>query len=305
MKKLLIVANVRSGHAILKNHLADMTDCFVKAGYAVEVRTTQSPGDAEHYVASRGSQFARVVSCGGDGTANEVLNGLMRIDEKHRPELAVVPTGTVNDYAYSLGVPSVPAKAYNIAASGRPSLIDIGGFGDERYFAYVAAFGMFTRVTYETSQATKNLLGRVAYLLEGTKELLPIKKYHTKVTFDDGVIEDDFIVGLFTNAISVAGIRTAFHKAKLDDGLLEITLIKEPKTLADIQSIVNILLDIESPSDIKRDFLRVITTSSVTIESEEPIAWSLDGESGGETTAVTIRNHHKSVMVIKGNCLDV
>ncbi len=297
MKKVLVVANGGSGRARLKNHLFEIVDEFVRAGCSVEVHTTQRRGDARRVVEQRGHEFSRIVSCGGDGTANEVLTGLMSLER--RPELAVIPTGTTNDYAYSLGIPSDPADALHTAAHGLPLPIDAGRFAD-RYFTYVAAFGMFTRVTYETPQESKNMLGRVAYILEGAKDLLPIKKHRVRVESDVGAVEGDYITGLFSNSVSVAGIRSAFHDAKLDDGLLEVTLIKEPQNLADLQTIAAILMGLETPGDVKNGFIDTLSASRMTVFSEEPLSWTLDGEDGGSTTEVEISNCPRAVTAISG-----
>ena len=300
MDKLLIIVNARSGRATFKSHLLDLADQLVGQGCRVEVHTTTGPGDARDFVARYGAEFRRIISCGGDGTVNDVLNGLMQLDADRRPELAIIPTGTTNDYAYSLGIPSGLPGAITTAVDGRAFPVDVGRFG-ERYFAYVAAFGLFTRVTYETPQAQKNLLGRAAYLLEGAKTLLPIKKVHTRVRWGNEVLEDDFILGLFTNSVSVGGLRTAFHEAKLDDGQLEITLVREPKTFTDLQHIINILLGLESANESTANFLCAITTSEpVTVETDEPVAWTLDGESGGTVREVTIRNCYRPITVIGG-----
>lgn len=299
MKRLLIVANGGSGKACLRNSLFGIIDEFVRADYAVEVYTTQARGDARRIARERGSEFSRIVSCGGDGTANEVLTGLMSLPAADRPELAIIPTGTTNDYAYSLGIPSDPESARRVAARGTPRPVDAGRFG-ERYFTYVAAFGMFTRVTYETPQASKNLLGHAAYLLEGAKDLLPVKTQHVRVDFADGSLEGDYALGLFTNAVSVGGIRTVFSGAALDDGLLEITLVKAPKTLADLQSIAAILAGRRTPGDIKSGFVDCARASRAAVSSDEPVRWTLDGEDGGAVCKIEIAACPRAVTVITG-----
>ncbi len=299
MKKLLMIANGGSGRARLRSNLFGIIDEFVRADYAVEVYTTQARGDARRIAAQRGSEFARIVSCGGDGTANEVLTGLMSLPADGRPELAIIPTGTTNDYAYSLGIPSDPEGARRVAACGTPRPVDAGRFA-ERYFTYVAAFGMFTRVTYETPQASKNLLGHAAYLLEGAKDLLPVRTQHVRVDFEGGSLEGDYALGLFTNAVSVGGIRTVFSGAALDDGLLEITLVKAPKTLADLQSVAAILAGRGTPADIKSGFVECVRAPRATVRANEPVRWTLDGEDGGAAAEVEIADCPRAVTVITG-----
>lgn len=296
-KTLLFVVNPRSGRAEIRNKLSGILDTFTKAGYLTTVYMTQSQGDADRVVAEIGDRFDRIAVCGGDGTVNETLNGLMRLE--NRPPLAIIPAGTTNDYSFTLHIPFNMLKAAEIAVSDRILTIDVGRFNG-RHFTYVAAFGLFTDVTYETPQDAKNILGSVAYVLEGAKRMSAIRSYRVKVEYDEGVIEDDVIVGLFSNSVSVAGLRTAFEDAKLDDGLFEITLVKMPKTFADMQAIINILLNFETMRSVDSDFLRVVTTRSARVTCAEPIAWTVDGESGGTVTEVEIGNVHKAIRVVTG-----
>ncbi len=297
-KRLLFVINPYSGRAEVRSRGVMIIDKFVKAGFAVEVYTTQETGDAVEYIACNGVGFDRVVCCGGDGTVNETLNGLMRLPGEP-PALGLIPAGTTNDYAYTLHIPFNMMRAAKIAAEDRLFPIDIGRF-NERYFAYVAAFGIFTDVTYETPQNAKNLLGKVAYVLEGAKRLNTLRSYHVRVEYEGGAVEDDFIVGLFSNTVSVAGIRTAFRDAELDDGLLEITLVKVPRTLHDAQAVLNILTNTETAQEAQSDFLQVISTSWARVTCDEPVAWTIDGESGGSFTEAEIQNVPHAIRVITG-----
>lgn len=296
MKKVLIIGNPSSGHGTFKNSLTDMVTAFCADGYSVEVRVLLKPGDAREYTSTYGASYDRIVICGGDGTVNSVLNGIMELET--RPEISIVPMGTTNDYAHSLDIPSSTQGAIIKAVNGTPFDIDLGLFG-EQYFAYVAAFGVFSRVTYETPQEVKNVLGRTAYLLSGLKEF-PLKTTHMRFTWPDGEEEGDYLLGLFTNSISVGGFHSLFNGAELDDGNLEVTLIKEPKNLADIQRIIEVLLEIKTLDEIPGNFITSISTPEITIESDNPVPWSLDGESGGSFNRVTIKNVHKAFTVIKG-----
>ena len=298
-KSLLFVINPYSGRAEIRSRGVMIADTFIKAGYKEEIYTTQGTGDATEYVARNAHRFDRIVCCGGDGTVNETLNGLMRLEGK-RPELGMIPAGTTNDYAYTLHIPFNMNKAAKVAASDHLFNIDVGCFNG-RYFTYVAAFGIFTDVTYETPQNAKNSLGAVAYVLEGAKRLGTLRSYHVRVEYEGGdPIEDDYIVGLFSNTVSVAGIRTAFADAKLDDGLLEITLVKVPRNLHDAQAVLNILMNFETAKQAQSDFLRVISTRWAKITCSEPIAWTVDGENGGAFTEVEIKNCPHAIQVVTG-----
>jgi YegS/Rv2252/BmrU family lipid kinase len=296
-EKAFFVINPHAGRAGIKPHALDVIEVFVGAGYEVSCHTTRWPGDPTDVIRERGSAFDIVICCGGDGTVNEGLNGLMAL--KKRPRLAVIPAGVSNDYAYSLAIPSNAVKAAQVAVRGYPFKIDVGRFNG-RFFTYVAAFGLFTDVTYQTDQNLKNALGGVAYFLEGVKRVSAIKSCHACIAHDSGVIEGDFVVGLFSNSISVAGVRTLYQDALLDDGMLEIALIKKPARAEDIRDIIDVLLNIETASSIESDFLTVIRTKKAVVTSEEGIAWTLDGEDGGVFTNAVIENRRRAVTVVAG-----
>ncbi|MEA4912557.1 MAG: YegS/Rv2252/BmrU family lipid kinase [Oscillospiraceae bacterium] len=296
-RRLLFVINPKAGRAEIKYHALAIIDKFVRAGFAVHVFTTAGKNDAFEYVRAHGAEYDRVVCCGGDGTADEVLNGIMALDA--RPQFGVIPAGTSNDYAYNLNIPANMEKAADIVADDNTFAIDVGNFGGH-YFTYVAAFGLFTEVTYETPQDYKNLFGYLAYILEGAKRLGAQKAYHARIEYDNGVFEGDYLLGLAANSISLAGRRTALKGSKLDDGLLEAVFIKAPASLTDMQSLTNILLDVEKMTDVKSAFIDAARTTRLRVTSAEPIAWTLDGENGGAHTESVIENVHKAVTVLRG-----
>jgi len=297
-RKLLLIVNPHAGRAAIKNHVMDIIDVFVKEDFVVTCFTTQKQGDPERIVEECGADFDRIVCCGGDGTVNEGLNGIMRL--KKKPELGIIPVGVMNDYAYNLAIPSNPKIAAEIAAGDCVFTIDVGELNG-KFFTYAAAFGLFTDVTYQTNQDMKNILGVVAYGLEGLKRIADIKTYHVTVEHDGGIIEGDYMIGLFSNSISIAGVRTAYTDALLDDGLLEIALIKKPASLEEMQEIVNVLLSIKKATDVESGFLTILHTKSVKITCDEPVAWTVDGECGGVFTESDIRAHQQAIKVLAGH----
>ena len=294
---MLLIVNPHAGRGSIKNHALDIIDLFVRAGYRVTCRTTQQSGDPTEIIQEMGGEFDRVICCGGDGTVNEALNGVMSLQK--RPELGIIPAGVANDYAYSLGIPPKAVKAARVAAEGYPFQIDVGTFNG-RYFSYVAAFGLFTDVTYKTSQQLKNALGSLAYGLEAMRRLAAVKSYHLCVKHDGGYVEDDFIIGLFSNSVSVAGFRTAHRQALLDDGMLEIALVRMPTAMEQLQDIIDVLRNVESISTLKSDFLTFIRTAKATVTSTEPVDWTVDGESGGSHTEIEIAIEPRAITVIAG-----
>lgn len=298
MEKILLIINAHTGRVEIRHRILDILETFTGAGYLTTCVMTQYPGHATELAQSRGADYDRVICCGGDGTVNEVLNGLMTLDR--RPALGILPMGTINDYAYSLSIPGNIIKAAEIAAGQHLFPIDVGSFNG-RYFSYVSGFGLFTDVTYETNQGAKNVLGIVAYWLEGIKRVSSIKKYRVRVEHDGGVLEEECIVGLFSNSVSIAGIRTAYQNALLDDGKLEICLIRPPKTLSAMRDLIDALLNVRQISDMEEsDFVTVIHTKKAIVTCNEPLSWTVDGENGGAFALAEIQAYQQAITVITG-----
>lgn len=290
-KKLLFIYNPKAGKGQIRNNLFDIVDVFVKAGYEVTVRPTQYAGEAVEIAAGRTAKYDLVVCSGGDGTLDEVVTGIMK-SVRRRP-IGYIPAGSTNDFANSLHIPKSMKQAAEIAVNGRLFACDVGSFNDNT-FVYIAAFGLFTEVSYETSQEVKNVLGHMAYLLEGMKKLTAIKSYHLRVTTQDTVIEDDFLYGMITNSISVGGFKGITGKfVDLSDGVFEVTLVKRPKNLEDLNQILGAL----TMRDIDAAQMYCFKTSWLKIESEE-VAWTLDGEFGGRHTEVIIENQKQALHIM-------
>lgn len=283
-KRLLFIFNPKAGKGQIRNNLLDIIDTFVKAGYEVNARPTQYAGEAAEIARERSAEYDFVVCSGGDGTLDEVVTGLMQSGER-RP-LGYIPAGSTNDFANSLGLPKNMKNAAEVVVGGKTYACDIGSFNDNS-FVYIAAFGLFTEVSYETRQEIKNVLGHMAYILEGVKKLTAIKSYHMKITTQDTVIEDDFLYGMVTNSVSVGGFKGITGKfVDLSDGVFEVTLIKRPKNLEELNQIIGAL----TLRDIDVAQMYCFKTSYIKIESPEEVAWTLDGEFGGRHTDVEIEN---------------
>ena len=226
MKKMLFIINPRSGKEQIRSRLLEILDSFVKAGYGPSVYITQGPKDAE-YQAARAKTKELVVCSGGDGTLDEVVTGMMHREKK--VPLGYIAAGSTNDFATSLGIPKNMVKAAETAVAGRVFPCDIGAFNGD-FFVYVAAFGLFTEVSYKTSQEWKNVLGHAAYILEGAKCLHDIPSFLMQVEYDNVRLQDEFIYGMISNSTSVGGFKGMTGKdVLLDDGVFEVTLIKKPK----------------------------------------------------------------------------
>ena len=306
MKKLLFVYNPRAGKEMLKQRLSDVLDIFVKAGYEVTVHPTQAYRDAYYQIKEYEVGKYNLIACsGGDGTIDEVATGMMKRREMGKDVVPVgyIPAGTTNDFAKSLHIPRKPLAAADNAVKGVPFPCDIGKFNDS-VFVYIAAFGIFTDVSYETDQAVKNVLGHMAYILEGAKRIFNIPSYKIKVEHDGEVIEDEFIFGMVTNSRSVGGFSNMVGKnIVFDDGLFEVTLIKTPKNPIALQEIIAALL-IEQ---VDTKHMYTFKTKKITFDSVEEIPWTLDGEFGGEQDYVEIENVQKAmeIMVPENHVLEL
>ena len=292
MKKLLFVVNGHSGKGQIKNKLLDIIDIMIKEGYHVQVHTTQEREDATKVVREQAKYYDLVVCNGGDGTLDEAVTGMMQSEV--RTPLGYIPAGSTNDFANSLEIPKDMIQAAKTAVSGVPFSCDVGEFNGD-YFIYVAAFGIFTDVSYATSQELKNALGHVAYILEGAKRLHTIKSYHMRVEYDGNEIEGDFLLGMITNSTSVGGFKNMTGKdVKLDDGMFEVTLIHKPKNIIELNTIIASLTNLKDETDLIDSF----RADSVKFYSEEEIPWTLDGEFGGDHKEVQIKDHCKAVDIM-------
>lgn len=291
-KKLLFLINPHAGKSEIKYHALTIIDLFIQNKWEVTVYTTQHALEIPKLISSYEGSFDLLVCCGGDGTLNETVNGLMCC--QNRPLLGYIPAGTVNDFASSLHISKNMLTAAHDIIYGRPFLCDIGLF-NKRYFTYIAAFGAFTDISYQTPQQAKNLLGRAAYFLEGIKRLPLMKPYSMTLTHDSGTLSGDFIFGMVTNSTSVGGfkIKEGFP-VSMNDGLLEVLLIRNITSVIQAKQIINAVLRQEFDSE----FVIAIHTSHLFIHSEEPVSWTLDGEYGGCIDSVHIDNQHHALSIL-------
>ncbi|MCM1106008.1 MAG: YegS/Rv2252/BmrU family lipid kinase [Blautia sp.] len=290
-QKLLFIINPHSGKGLIKNHLVKILDAMVRADFEVTVHMTQCCGDATEKVHREAGNYDRIVCSGGDGTLDEVVTGLIKSGAD--TPIGYIPAGSTNDFANSLGIPKEMDKAAAVALGGKTFACDIGAFNEDT-FVYVAAFGLFTAVSYQTSQQLKNIFGHVAYIMEGMKSLHDIPSYHMQVEYEGKSFQDAFVYGMVTNSISVGGFKgMTGNDVKLNDGLFEVTLIKMPKNPIELNEILACLTNRIDDSDLIYSF----KTDEVKISAKEPVAWTLDGEFGGEHTGVVICSQKERVSI--------
>ena len=282
MKKLLFIYNPKAGKSGIVPCLSDIIDIMSRAGYEVTVYPTRAQGDGLLRASDNIEGFDRIICSGGDGTLDEIVTGIMKSGK--RLPVGYIPAGSTNDFGRSIGAPKDMREAARVAVGDKLFKCDIGKFND-RYFVYVAAFGLFTDVTYGTDQNLKKIFGYAAYLAEAVKSLQSIKPIPLTITYGDETISDNFLVGMVSNSNSVGGMSALpGPDVELDDGLFEVLLIKAPENVLELNSIPPAILD----RKIKSDCVITFRCSSIKIVSDEPIPWTLDGEYGGTVNEANI-----------------
>jgi YegS/Rv2252/BmrU family lipid kinase len=283
-KKLLMIVNPTSGRSKSRGPLFDAAAVLSQAGYLLSIHTTAFSGDAAETAEREGGAFDVVVAVGGDGTLNEVISGLTRLEK--RPLLGYLPQGTTNDFASSLHIPGNPSAAAELIARHTPRKLDVGSW-NERRFVYVASFGAFTHSSYAAPRSAKNALGHFAYILEGMKDLDTLRPYRVRLNADGEELDGEYLFGAVCNSTSIGGLmKLDPERVVLDDGKFELLLIPSPKTALDLQNLVLALLN--QHYDSEGVVFRHI--SHLRLETEEDLPWSLDGEYAASCPTVDISN---------------
>lgn len=292
-KRTLFVYNPRAGKGTVVKKLHEIMDAFARAKYPITVYPTQERGDACKLVEEREPGLYDLIVCsGGDGTLREVVNGLIKSGVS--TPVGYIPAGSTNDFARSLGLSDDITESTEIITRGKPFLCDAGNFNGEN-FVYIAAFGLFTDVSYATNQQWKNIFGHVAYLLEGVKSLSTIQSYDVQIECEEGTMHGNYIYGMVTNSLSVGGFKNITGKdVSFDDGKFEVILIRRPATLAELNDIVISLVRQSFDAACIHSF----KTSYLKIKSREEVNWTLDGEFGGTYKDVEIKNVQKAFPIM-------
>ena len=291
--KLLLILNPKAGMKRANKYLADMIGIFEDAGYVCQVCVTRKSGDARGFVETFGKDAALVVCIGGDGTLNEVVDGMMRSGCKAC--IGYIPAGSTNDFGSSLGLSHDVLQAARDAVEGRVRTLDVCAFND-RYYAYVASCGAFTNVCYSTAQPAKNVLGRLAYFLEGVKDVSQIRPIAMRIETAEGqVFENDYLFAAFSNATSIAGVLEMDKDAvDMNDGLFELLLVEAPDTMQELGHIVYSLLT----QQYHARFLTFCATQKVRIEIDCDVDWTLDGEVAKGAAQICIENIPDAIRVM-------
>ena len=293
MKKMLFVMNPYSGMRKASRYLADIIALFNRADYEVITHMTAGQGDAIQVVAAKAKEMDLVVCCGGDGTFNETISGVLKCGAD--VPVGYIPSGSTNDFAASLKIPTNIMQAAKDIVEGVPVSYDVGRFG-ERYFSYVASFGAFTRASYATPQNIKNALGHTAYVLEGINELSQIRKEHVRMELDGQIVEDDFLFGAISNSTSVGGILTLDPKiVDMADGKLEVLLVRAPVDLMEISECIRAV----QSQKYNCAMITFRSAEKIKVFADPSMPWTLDGEREDGHSQVDVENVHLAVKIMQ------
>ena len=289
-KKLMLILNPAAGNGGGLLSIGPAMEVLYKGGFVPTVFYTGASGEATRLVLEHALDFDCVVCVGGDGTLSETVAGLAQLESP--PPLGYIPQGTANDVAVSLNIPRKPVQAAKVIVDGHPREQDVGKFNDSDYFTYIAAFGAFTEVSYETPRENKQTLGHLAYVLQGMSQLPKITPYHTTVEYDGGIIEDDLIFGGVSNTKSVGGIvKLKKLGIELNDGLFEVTLVRNPANVIEMNKIVSDVLT----QNFRGNQVMMFQSKEVKFTFDKPVKWTRDGEAGGAHQVVRLENRHSAI----------
>ena len=293
LKKVFVIINPNAGTRQARRFLPEIISVFNRAGYLCSVFVTEKRGDAVDFARAHAGRADLVVACGGDGTLNEVITGLQL--GGHKTPLGYIPCGSTNDFASGLGISTAPLMACDAIVSGQPRSLDVGLFTPDRYFSYTASFGAFTSVSWSTPQNVKNVLGHVAYILEGIRSLADIRPIHMRITADGSVYEEDYIFGAICNSTSLGGVlKLEDSEVHMSDGRFEALLIPFPADLL----VLNRILTALRTRYYDDESLRFLRASSFVFEGGSDVTWTLDGEAAEGGARVEIRNIHDAIRLI-------
>lgn len=294
-KKVLVLINPNSGKKNSKESVLDVLNVFSANNYQMEIYLSQKPMDVTRYIEENGERFDVVAVFGGDGTLNEATNGLMKL--KHKPVISYFPTGTMNDFGTNFGLTNDMKQCANIACVGHIEPFDVGKM-NSRYFNYVAGFGAFCNVSYETKQELKKQIGNMAYIIKALHEIPNLHPYHVKMNLDGKVFEKNLMFGLIINGNRVAGFEMVEQADNtFKDGLFDIILVEHTPNLLELY---NYPLGVLHP-ELNMKYVERYQAKSIIIESQEKLAWTLDGEEGEETLVARVENISQALQIYASN----
>ena len=289
--KVLTIINPTSGKGNIANYANEIKHNLEKRNMEVNMQLTKKGYNAKKIILDNIEGQDLILICGGDGTFNEAVSAI--IETGVQISIAYIPLGTTNDLARSLNMPIKDISITKKLLESKAKVLDIGKFNEDRYFTYIAAFGVMTDVSYRTSQKAKNKYGKIAYYMKAIKELIKIPTYKVKIKFDEEELEGEFIYGGISNSMSIAGFKW-FNEEDIDlsDGKFEAIFIRKPKKLSGYFRLINDFR--HKDYMVNRDFV-YFKASNIQIQTDKNVAWTIDGEYAGDLNFVEIENINKAI----------
>lgn len=293
--RVLTIINPTSGKGNISEKAEEIRQNLEAQKMTVDIEYTQKNNNAKDILENYNQEKDLVLICGGDGTLNEAVTAFMEKEEKDL-SLSFIPLGTTNDLAKTLRIPIKDISITKDLLEAKAKMIDIGKFNNNKYFCYVAAFGVITDVSYITTQKSKNKYGRLAYYANAIKELIHIPAYKIKLKYDNKVIEDEFIYGGITNSESIAGFRW-FESGEilLDDGKFEGIFIRKPKNILGYFKILKSFFQKEYSEN---KYILFVQSDNFEIQAYDKLKWTVDGEFAGEINNVKIENCKRAIELV-------
>lgn len=291
--KILMIVNPKAGRAKIEKYAEEIKEKFERSNnYDVEIRYTTKENNATNIIKNYDDDYDIIIVCGGDGTLNEAIEGLHKIEKK--VFVGYIPVGTTNDFAKSLKVSFDVFDIANNLNKYETKNVDVGLFND-RTFNYVASIGIFSKTSYKTSSKLKNKMGRIAYFFLGAQEVFSHKSFKLKIHSGVNVIEDEFLYGSISNSKYIGGFNLFKNEnVELDDGEFEAIFVRKP---SNIFRTLKLLLK-ALRGNLNDENIYYFKTSEIEIESTEETEWSIDGEYSGKVKNIKISNLNKYIEYI-------
>lgn len=290
MKKAAFIYNPYSGGRKVPLELDYVLGCFQEHDVLMQPYRITS-GENERLIdILRNDNYSYVVVSGGDGTLNSMVNLLLK-NEIHLP-VGVIPSGTCNDFARSLGLPTSLSDCLDVILSGKVIGVDVGLVNEEQYFLSTCAGGSFVGVSFNTHSELKKNFGPFAYYLKGISEVGNVKSFKLKITTDTEVIEGKLILFLILNGGGAGGFTNIAKEADITDGMMDIVLIKNCSHI----DLASLFFKVLSNDSLKNKNVIMLRSKTCTIEGRKGVDISIDGEKGSELP-LTVRFIHKALEV--------
>lgn len=288
-KEILLIVNPVAGNGKINKDIKKIENNLKESGFNTETEYTSIENNAETIVKNKSDNKELILAIGGDGTLNEVVNGATKLEKKIN--VGFIPFGTTNDFAKTLKVPTNKFALSKNISNAKKKTCDTGTFNG-KYFNYVSAFGTFAKTSYETDRKMKNHFGRLAYIVNGTKNFLEGEEhYHLKIEVNGQIIEDDFTYGSISNSNYIGGFKM-FKNEEVDinDGKFEVLLIKKQKNKAKLLKTYTKLINQK-----RDDNVIYLKASKIKIETNQKMKWSLDGEQQETQGTIEIKNIENNI----------